>query len=192
MRFTIRDLFWLTLVVAAFCTGVQLDRYRQRYRPDPREASIRAALDKVTDVKFIEKPLSGVFDDLQQRHAIEIQLDYAALNDASIPADTPVTKSFKGVTLRSGLNLLLKDLDLTYVIENGVLTVTTMEAAQKRHSTPFSLRTAMGLSIAAAVILGAILCDRAWRRGKGSTQKTAACSIDRRMKKPRQTAPAGH
>lgn len=166
MRFTRRDLFWLTLVVAAFCTGTQLDRYREHYRPDPREASIRAALDKVTDVKFIEKPLSGVFDEFEQRHAIEIQLDYAALNDASIPTDTPVTKSFKGVTLRSGLNLLLKDLDLAYVIENGVMTVTTREAAQQRESTPFSLRTAMWLSIAVASLLAAILCDRAWRRGK--------------------------
>jgi hypothetical protein len=35
MRFTIRDLLWLTLVVAAFCTGTQLDRYFEHHRRHP-------------------------------------------------------------------------------------------------------------------------------------------------------------
>ena len=164
MRFTIRDLFWLTVAVAAFCTGTQLDRYWEQYRADPREASIRAALDQNTDVKFTEKPFYGVMDYLSQRHAIEIELDLRALDDASIPIDVPVTRSIKGVTLRSALNLMLDDLDLTYVVQNGVLMVTTKAEAQKLQSTIFSLKTAMWLTVAAAVLLGAILFDRAWRR----------------------------
>src|SRR6186997_763774 len=148
MRFTIRDLLWLTVVVAAFCTGTQLDRYWEQHRADPREASIREALDQVTDFEFTEKPFYGVFDDLKQRHGIEIQLDSRALDDASIPRDTPVTRSIKGVTLRSALNLLLDDLDLTYVVKNGVLMITTTTEAQKLQSTPFSLHTAMWLSVA--------------------------------------------
>ena len=164
MRFTIRDLLWLTVAVAAFCTGTQLDRYLEQHRADPREASIRAALDQNTDVNFIEVPLSDVIDYLKEFHGIEIQLDSRALDDASIPRDTPITKSIKGVTLRSALNLLLDDLDLTYVVQNGVLKITSKAEAQKLQSTPFSLRTAMWLTVAAAVLLGAILCDRAWRR----------------------------
>ncbi len=171
-QFTIRDLMWLTVVVAAFCTGTQLDRYLEQHRADPRDASIRAALDQKTDVKSVEKPLSGVFDDLKQRHAIEIQLDQRALDDANIPRDTPVTKSIKGITLRSALNLLLDDLDLTYVVQNGVLRITTKAEAQKLQSTQFSLSTAMWLTVAAAVLWGAILCDRAWRRGKNSNSDT--------------------
>src|SRR5262245_5307135 len=139
-RFTIRDLMWLTVVVAAFCTGTQLDRYWEQHRADPRDASIRAALDQKTDIKFIERPFSGVFDDLKQRHGIEIQLDIRALDDASIPRDTPVTKSIKGVTLRSALNLILDDLDLTYVVQNGVLMITTEAQAQKLRNKPFSLQ----------------------------------------------------
>jgi len=163
MRFTIRDLFWLTVAVAAFCTGTQLDRYWEQYRADPREASIRAALDQNTDVKFTEKPFYGVMDYLSQRHAIEIELDLRALDDASIPIDVPVTRSIKGVTLRSALNLMLDDLDLTYVVQNGVLLITTKEEAQKLRISLLSLKTAMWLTVAAAVLLGAILCDRAWR-----------------------------
>ena len=164
MRFTIRDLFWLTLAVAAFCAGTQLDRYWEQHRADPRDASIRAALDQNTNFNFTERPFYGVIDYLKQRHGIEIELDTRALDDASIPRDTPVTRSIKGVTLRSALNLLLDHLDLTYMIQNGVLKITTKEEAQKLTSTPFSLQTAMWLTVAAAVLLGAILCDRAWRR----------------------------
>jgi hypothetical protein len=168
MRFTIRDLLWLTLVVAAFCTGTQLDRYLEQHRADPRDASIRAALDQKTDIKFVEKPFRGVIDDLKQSHDIEIQFDYRALDEAGIPIDTPITRSIKGVTLRSALNLLLDDLDLTYAVQNGVVKITTEAEAQKSQSTPFSLRAAMWLTVAMAVLLGAILCDRAWRRGQDS------------------------
>src|SRR5262245_36726986 len=170
MRFTMRDLLWLTVVVAAFCTDTQLDRYLEQHRADPREASIRAALDQTTDIKFTEKPFSGVIDDLKQRHAIEIQLDHRALDDASIPRDTPITKSIKGVTLRSALNILLDDLDLTYVVQNGVLKITTDAEAQKLQNWPFSLRMAMWLTAVAVVLWVAFLCDRAWRRGKSSNQ----------------------
>jgi hypothetical protein len=164
MRFTIRDLLWLMVVVAAFCTGTQLDRYLEQHRANPREASIRAALDQNTDIKFIERPFHGVVDDLKQRHAIEIQVDYRALEESGLSSSMPITRSIKGATLRSALNLLLDDLHLTYVVQNGVLMVTTKAEAQKLQSTPFSLQTAMWLTVAAAVLLGAILCDRAWRR----------------------------
>jgi len=178
MRFTIRDLLWLTVVVAAFCTGTQLDRYLEQHRADPGDARIRAALDENTNVKFTERPFSGVIDDLKQRHAIEIELDSRALDDAGIPRDMPITRSIKDVTLRSALNLLLHDLDLTYVVKNGVLMITTTTEAQKLQSTPFSLKTAMWLTVAAAVLLGAILCDRAWRRRAEQTSRLETLGKD--------------
>jgi general secretion pathway protein D len=116
------------------------------------------------DIKFVEKPLSGVFDDLKQRHGIEFQLDYRALDGAAIPSDTPVTKSIKGITLRSALNILLGDLDLTYVVQNGVLKITTEAEAKKLQNWPFSLQIAMWLAVAAFVLWVAFLCGRAWPR----------------------------
>ena len=162
-RFTIRDLLWLMVVVAAFCTGTQIDRYLEHYRADPHEASIRAALNQRSDFDFVEVPLKDVVLYFADKHNIPIDLSLKKLEEASVSADTPVTKSVRGITLRSALNLLLRDLELAYVVENGVLTVTTKEEAQ---STPFSLQTAMWLTISAAVLLGAILCDRAWRRAE--------------------------
>ena len=166
MRFTIRDLLWLTVVVAAFCTGTQLDRYLEDYRADPREATIRAALDETTSVDFVEMPLKDVVKFFADKHNIPIILDIGKLEEASISADTPVTKTVRSIKLRSALNLLLRDLELAYVVENGVLMITSKEEAQ---STPFSLRTAMWLSLAAIVLLGVILCDRAWCRRAGQT-----------------------
>jgi hypothetical protein len=86
------------------------------------------------------------------------------LEEASISPDTPVTKSLRGITLRSALKLLLNDLDLAYVVQNGVLTITTKEEAE---STPLSLRTGMWLSLAAIVLLSVVLFDRAWCRRAG-------------------------
>ena len=175
MRFTTRDLMWLTVVVAAFCTGTQLDRYLEHYRADPHEASIRAALNQTTDCDVIEMPLKDVVLYLAERHNIPILINARKLHEASISPDTPVTKSVRFVTLRSALQLLLNDLELAYVVQNGVLTITTKEEAQ---STPFSLRTAMWLSLAAVVLLGVILCDRAWCRRNGQSPHLAPLAKD--------------
>ena len=160
-QFSLKTLLWLTVVVAAFCAGTQLDRYLEEHRADPRETSTRAALDEKTDFAFTEMPFSDVIDYLKQRHAIEIQLDNKALGEAGILGNMPITRSIKGITLRSALNLLLSDLDLTYVVNNGVLVITTKAEAK---SGLISFKMAMWFMVAAAVLLGAILCDRAWRR----------------------------
>ena len=61
------------------------------------------------------------------------------------------------------MNLLLDDLDLTYAVENGVLMITTEAEARKLKSKSFSLQVTMWLTVAVAVLWGAILCGRAWR-----------------------------
>ncbi len=86
------------------------------------EKNIHDALKEPTQLEFTDQPLSDVIDYLKDYHSqmlghpIEIQLDTKALNDAGIAPDTPVTKNLKGITLRSALRLLLKELQLTYII----------------------------------------------------------------------------
>jgi len=67
---------------------------------------------------------------LKKSHGIEIQLDQRALDDVGIPADTPITRSLRGISLRSALQLLLRDLDLTHLIRDEVLLITTEEEAE--------------------------------------------------------------
>ena len=54
-----------------------------------------------------------------------MRLDSTVLKEAGIADDTPITKSLKGISLRSALNLLLDDLQLRYVIHNEVLLITS-------------------------------------------------------------------
>ena len=92
-------------------------------------ARIRKALDEPTTIEFVDAPLQDVIDYLKDLHSIEIQIDTKALEDASIGADTPVTRNLKGITLKSALRLMLGGMDLTYVIKNEVLMITTPEKA---------------------------------------------------------------
>jgi hypothetical protein len=65
-------------------------------------------------------------------HGIEVQLAANALDEIGIGSDTPVTIRVRGITLRSGLRLMLNSVDpeLTYTISNEVLMLTTREAAE--------------------------------------------------------------
>ena len=99
------------------------------------EAAIKKALAKPTQLEFIDTPLGDVIDYLKSYHAIEIQLDCRALEDVGIGADTPITKNLKGISLRAGLNLILRDLDLTWTIQDEVLQITTPEEAECRLKT---------------------------------------------------------
>ena len=68
-------------------------------------------------------------------HGIEIQIDHRALEDIGIGSDTPITRNLKGITLRSALRLMLKEMDLTYVVRDEVLQITTPEEAESELTT---------------------------------------------------------
>lgn len=96
------------------------------------EEKILNALEEPTTLEFIETPLQDVIDYLKDLHSIEIQVDNRALEDVGIGSDTPITRNLKGITLRSALRLMLKELDLTYVIQDEVLSITTPEEAESQ------------------------------------------------------------
>lgn len=95
----------------------------------PAETKILAALNDPTTLEFIETPLKDVIDYLKDLHGIEIQIDAKALETSGLGTDVPVTRNLKGISLRSALRLVLKDLDLSYIIKNEVLLITTPEVA---------------------------------------------------------------
>ncbi len=111
-------------------------RRKERYQSmdlgatSPAERKILSELKKPTELDFVDTPLSEVINYLRDRHQIEIQLDKKALTNVGVDTNTPVTKSLRGISLRSALRLLLRDLDLTYVIKDEVLLITTPEQAQ--------------------------------------------------------------
>lgn len=101
----------------------------------PAEKKIVEALESPTKMEFHESPLEDVVEYLKQYHDIEIVIDNRALGDVGAGSDTPITKSLKGISLRSALRLTLRDLDLTYMIRDEVLLITTPEEAENQLTT---------------------------------------------------------
>ncbi len=104
-------------------------------RPGENVARIEAALASTTELDFVETPLQDVVDYLKCHHEIEILIDNKALGDVGIGTDSPVTVNLKGITLRSALNLMLRELSLTWTIEDEVLMITTPDEAEQQLST---------------------------------------------------------
>jgi hypothetical protein len=91
---------------------------------------IESALDEEATFEFVDQPLQDVVADVAHRHKIPIVLDAKSLDDFGIDTGTPITVNLKGVSLRSALRLMLANLELTYMIRDEVLQITTPETAE--------------------------------------------------------------
>ena len=91
-----------------------------------------AILDKPTTVDFSDLALEDGINFLHEYHNLKISVDKETLKDEGVALEDPVTLKLAGVSLRSVLKLLLEPFDLTYVIENNGLTITTTSEAKKR------------------------------------------------------------
>jgi type II secretory pathway component GspD/PulD (secretin) len=100
---------------------------------DSSEATqrIRSALGDETSQSFVELPLMDAVRQLSESHDIPIVVDRRALEEIGLSAEEPVTLSLRRVTLRSFLRLMLRELDLTYIIKDEVMQITTVEAAEQ-------------------------------------------------------------
>jgi hypothetical protein len=103
------------------------------YFPEPTEVEkrINEALDKRATFDFVDMPLQTVVDFLMDTldGEIEILLDNRALEDAGADA-RPVNLRAKNVPIRTALRLLLGQKDLTYLIQDEVLLITTVDKAE--------------------------------------------------------------
>ena len=94
------------------------------------ERKIREVLNSPTQIEFVETPMKNVVDYLKDLHHIEIQLDEPALKEAGVDDSKPVTRNLKGISLRSALRMVLGDMQLKYVIHDGVLLITSSAKAE--------------------------------------------------------------
>ncbi|MHC4404138.1 MAG: hypothetical protein ACYTG0_31170, partial [Planctomycetota bacterium] len=112
-----------SLVCAFLCAGAAVvvmpaatSRGADWGQPSAAERRIAEELKNQTVLGFIDTPLQDVADTLKDLHEIEIQLDERALQDVGIATDAPVTVDLKGISLRSALRLMLRQMDLTCVV----------------------------------------------------------------------------
>ncbi|MGB7347997.1 MAG: hypothetical protein WBD20_27480, partial [Pirellulaceae bacterium] len=111
----------------------RLGNRNQDSRLSSAETEIQRKLSDNVKINYRERPLGEVMDDLNQMTGIPIVLDNRALAAIRVTPTDPISLSVpNGVPLSSALNLMLRDLDLTYVIENDVLNITSFEAKRSK------------------------------------------------------------
>lgn len=111
--------------------GAAVTQPREPYSPGMNEQRIENALRAPTSVEFFETPLKDVLDFLRDHHQIQINLDTKNVEDVGVSSDTPITRTLDNVSLASALNLILRDLELTWTVKDEVLLITTPEQAQR-------------------------------------------------------------
>ncbi|MFQ3648868.1 MAG: hypothetical protein SNJ75_00935 [Gemmataceae bacterium] len=124
-------------------TGVAFDkerweevRKREPYgaqrigRVGSKERAIESKLLTPVNLNFENTPLKQVIDDLRELHALNIYIDTPALQAQGTALESPITIRLDQVSLKSALNLILREVRLTYVIKDEVLQITTKENAR--------------------------------------------------------------
>ena len=96
-----------------------------------KEREIESKMLLPTPVSFNNVPLGQILDDLATFHNITIFPDRAALENEGIDLNHPLTLTGQ-LSLKSTLNLLLSQVNLTYTIENDALVITTKDRAHGR------------------------------------------------------------
>jgi hypothetical protein len=86
-------------------------------------------------LQYEDQPLNEILNTLQDEYELPILIDLKALEAVAISPDAQVTINLRNMSLRSALNLILRQpaLDgLVYTIDNEVLMVTTEDYANDR------------------------------------------------------------
>ncbi|MBN2291663.1 MAG: hypothetical protein JXM70_04515 [Pirellulales bacterium] len=94
------------------------------------EAAIRRALETRVRANFAKAPLNEVCGAIEKQLGIPVLLDRWALDDDGLDPETSVSCSMKNTRLRSALDIMLREVDLTWIIHREVLLITTTAAAQ--------------------------------------------------------------
>jgi hypothetical protein len=112
---------------------------------DARER-IEAALNRPTTLEVAEMPLKDVVIFLQETHGIPIHVRRKKLEDAGISLDQPISISLRGIPLRSALDLLLGDIELTYAVKDVLLLTTPENAAHDLETRVYDCRDLLAMT----------------------------------------------
>ncbi|WP_197439612.1 hypothetical protein [Calycomorphotria hydatis] len=108
----------------------QLKKMRSKYGADnavrtEEELRIESALTRQVSLNFDNEPLQSVVEHLAALTDVNIVIDRLGLDEMGVTTDTPVSIHVEGIQLKSALNILLRQLQLGYMIEDEVLKITS-------------------------------------------------------------------
>lgn len=93
------------------------------------EEEIRQALNKPMQCEFQETELRDVVSQVRDTLQIPVAIDVKAFEHAGIDVEAPVTFSAENVSARSALRRLLDRYDLTWIVRDECLLITTKDMA---------------------------------------------------------------
>jgi len=98
-------------------------------RRNEKELEIEQKLRTPVSLRFTDTPLSEVMEYLARVANVNLHLDQRGLSEEGVNPNTPVTINLMGdIQLKSALNLILQPLQLSYVIKDEVLKITSQHA----------------------------------------------------------------
>jgi type II secretory pathway component GspD/PulD (secretin) len=95
-----------------------------------RERQIERQLSMPVSLNFKDTKLEQVIDDMRDITGVNVVADTQALNEASVNLDQPLTLKVDNISLKSALSILLRQVNLTYLIKDEALQITTKENAK--------------------------------------------------------------
>jgi len=100
------------------------------------EKYVRHALSRSVSVDVTDRPLNEVVNDLARQAKVPVEFHHGSLDAVGLDPDAlpNVTAKLHELPLRSCLRILLRESELTYMVDEGVLMIATPEEAEsERH-----------------------------------------------------------
>jgi hypothetical protein len=109
---------------------------RSEVKMTDKELKLMKALNTpMHDVDFDKRNFKEVLQYLQEKTGQNIFVPKPIMDEVGITYETPVTLKVDNITFRSVLKKVLGDLNLTYIVKDGEIQVTTPERARQTYST---------------------------------------------------------
>lgn len=99
---------------------------------DPKERAIQYRLRQPISLNFKDVPLKQAIEDIAIASGVQVVPDDQYLEKARINMDSPLSIKVENIDMKSALNILLSKLQLTYIIEDQVLKITTPDRTSGR------------------------------------------------------------
>jgi hypothetical protein len=108
---------------------------RQAWKPSgdtEAMARVREVLEETTFGQMVDIPLEDAMLTFSNSHNVRIMIDTLSLEDSGLDSQYPVSLDVKGLPLKEALELLLRDLRLTYTVrESGIMIMAQEDAETK-------------------------------------------------------------
>lgn len=96
------------------------------------DAMLKRVLNAQVDVSFDETRLDEAIKTLSERSSVPLRLELSALQDTGIEPGDPVSLNAPGSRLVAVLDMILRDHQLTWVIEDDAVFITSVDLANER------------------------------------------------------------